>query len=240
METDRPDSSVPTLKIPGTACEEGGSGYGTTGPTATTGATLNFPDDIDIHNVPSEFKKEGKDWFAIFNPKVKRALDVNLVHTLMHERSVYACWLLEWKTEYSFVPIVSCAASNSRQMENIWLQAVTTQRRYMTRRQVRKSGGYSSLLFLFFIFFCTFSSLLWFYFRELTRTFFLSFIRQCFGSWLYKIRWLVYTKRLFQSWWQVLGYWRGRQADKSTFSSLDWKWYRNYCIRSLLLLKHRN
>jgi len=35
-------------------------------------------------------KKEGSDWFAIFNPKVKRQLDVNLVHNLMHE-SVVCC-----------------------------------------------------------------------------------------------------------------------------------------------------
>lgn len=45
-----------------------------------------FPDDLDPHNVPPELKKEGSDWFAIFNPKVKRVLDVSLVHTLMHER----------------------------------------------------------------------------------------------------------------------------------------------------------
>lgn len=45
-----------------------------------------FPDDLDPHNVPAELKKEGSDWFAIFNPKVKRVLDVSLVHTLMHER----------------------------------------------------------------------------------------------------------------------------------------------------------
>ena len=38
--------------------------------------------------MPPELKKEGSDWFAIFNPKVKRVLDVSLVHTLMHERYV--------------------------------------------------------------------------------------------------------------------------------------------------------
>lgn len=48
----------------------------------------SFPDDLDPHNVPPELKKEGSDWFAIFNPKVKRVLDVSLVHTLMHERYV--------------------------------------------------------------------------------------------------------------------------------------------------------
>lgn len=46
--------------------------------------------DLDPDEVPKELKKEGSDWLAIFNPKVKRALDVNLVHTLMHE-SVVCC-----------------------------------------------------------------------------------------------------------------------------------------------------
>ena len=35
-------------------------------------------------------KKEGSDWFAVFNPNVPRTLDVNLVHTLEHN-SVVCC-----------------------------------------------------------------------------------------------------------------------------------------------------
>ena len=46
----------------------------------------SFLDELDPLSVPPELKKEGSDWFAIFNPKIKRALDVNLVHTLHHER----------------------------------------------------------------------------------------------------------------------------------------------------------
>jgi glucose repression regulatory protein TUP1 len=56
--------------------------------TTTPGATSSFPEEFNVHNILPEFKKEGNDWFAIFNPKVKRVLDVNLVHTLMHERCV--------------------------------------------------------------------------------------------------------------------------------------------------------
>ncbi|KDQ58592.1 hypothetical protein JAAARDRAFT_34415 [Jaapia argillacea MUCL 33604] len=41
-------------------------------------------------NIPPELKKEGSDWFAVFNPKVKRVLDVELIHTLTHE-SVVCC-----------------------------------------------------------------------------------------------------------------------------------------------------
>jgi len=60
---------------------------------------------MDPHTVPAELKKEGSDWFAVFNPNLdsptspkdgkepsqgKRSLDVGLVHTLMHE-SVVCC-----------------------------------------------------------------------------------------------------------------------------------------------------
>jgi glucose repression regulatory protein TUP1 len=47
-----------------------------------------FPGDLDPYSVPAELKKEGSDWFVLFNPKVKRELDVSLIHTLMHERYV--------------------------------------------------------------------------------------------------------------------------------------------------------
>jgi general transcriptional corepressor TUP1 len=50
-----------------------------------------LPEEFNAHTkIPAEFKKEGNDWSVIFNPKVKRVLDVTLVHTLMHERFVYA------------------------------------------------------------------------------------------------------------------------------------------------------
>lgn len=49
----------------------------------------NF-NDVDIASIPRELKKEGSDWFAVFNPNVPRTLDVNLVHTLEHN-SVVCC-----------------------------------------------------------------------------------------------------------------------------------------------------
>jgi len=42
--------------------------------------------DLDISSVPPKHKKEGTGWFAIFNPRATRQLEVSLVHTLMHER----------------------------------------------------------------------------------------------------------------------------------------------------------
>ena len=54
-------------------------------------------DDLDIHSVAPELKMEGSDWFAIFNPKVKRVLDVSLVHTLMHERCIFSFVFFPWR-----------------------------------------------------------------------------------------------------------------------------------------------
>ncbi|KAL5495939.1 TUP1_1 [Sanghuangporus weigelae] len=48
--------------------------------------------DINPETLPPDLKKEGPDWFAIFNPKVRRVLDVNLTNTLNHES--YALYLL--------------------------------------------------------------------------------------------------------------------------------------------------
>ena len=40
--------------------------------------------------LPHHQKREGEDWFAVFNPRVQRVLDVELVHNLQHE-SVVCC-----------------------------------------------------------------------------------------------------------------------------------------------------
>ncbi|KAH9066218.1 chromatin associated protein [Lactarius vividus] len=50
----------------------------------------SFLAEPDPLTVPPEFKKGGSDWFAVFNPKIERTLDVNLVHTLRH-KSVVCC-----------------------------------------------------------------------------------------------------------------------------------------------------
>lgn len=43
------------------------------------------PDDL-----PTTQKREGQDWYAVFNPEVQRVLDVELLHDLVHE-SVVCC-----------------------------------------------------------------------------------------------------------------------------------------------------
>lgn len=46
--------------------------------------------DLDIDQLPDHFKKEGTDWFAVFNPRTRRVLDVDLIHNLPHQ-SVVCC-----------------------------------------------------------------------------------------------------------------------------------------------------
>lgn len=64
---------------------------------------------LDPQNVPPDMKKEGPDWFAVFHAtatgkdgkgKLKRGLDVTLVHTLMHERCVLFRALLQGEQRY--------------------------------------------------------------------------------------------------------------------------------------------
>ncbi|KAH9823379.1 WD40-repeat-containing domain protein [Melampsora americana] len=63
---------------------------GTPGPPPTPGGNANVLLDLDPDTLPSSMKKEGGDWMTMFNPKVKRVLDVGLVHTLVHD-SVVCC-----------------------------------------------------------------------------------------------------------------------------------------------------
>lgn len=46
--------------------------------------------ELEIDQLPDNFKKERQDWFAVFNPRVRRLLDVDLIHNLSHQ-SVVCC-----------------------------------------------------------------------------------------------------------------------------------------------------
>lgn len=65
-------------------------------PTPPPQQTTRIPDvgnqlaDLSPEMLPPHQKREGDDWFVIFNPRVQRVLDVELVHTLQHE-SVVCC-----------------------------------------------------------------------------------------------------------------------------------------------------
>ncbi|KAJ7355665.1 chromatin associated protein [Mycena albidolilacea] len=45
-------------------------------------------DTPDPSVVPPQFKKEGSDWFVLYNPAIPRTLEVSLVHTFPHETVV--------------------------------------------------------------------------------------------------------------------------------------------------------
>jgi len=46
--------------------------------------------DLNVDQLPPQLKREGEDWYAVFNPRVPRTLDVELVHNLSHN-SVVCC-----------------------------------------------------------------------------------------------------------------------------------------------------
>ncbi|KAF2750426.1 transcriptional repressor rco-1 [Sporormia fimetaria CBS 119925] len=46
--------------------------------------------ELDLNQLPENLKKEGDDWFAVWNPNGRRQLDVELIHTLAHQ-SVVCC-----------------------------------------------------------------------------------------------------------------------------------------------------
>lgn len=63
----------------------------TTTTTSSTGGTSLGKEitpklePFDPESVTRDLKKEGSDWITMFNPNVKRVLDVGLVHTLVHD-----------------------------------------------------------------------------------------------------------------------------------------------------------
>ncbi len=48
----------------------------------------DFLNNLELSTIHPDWKKEGSDWFVIYNPKVKRTLDVSLIHTFIHETCV--------------------------------------------------------------------------------------------------------------------------------------------------------
>jgi general transcriptional corepressor TUP1 len=101
----------------------------------------SFPDDLDPHTVSPEFKKEGSDWFAVFNPKCKKGLDVNLTHTLMHERCVEGLFILRLFHSQLF-DSVSYAACAFRRMANTLQQVAIVQPKFMIQKLVQRHSAF--------------------------------------------------------------------------------------------------
>ncbi|GAA6015402.1 hypothetical protein JCM10207_008974 [Rhodosporidiobolus poonsookiae] len=79
-------SNAPSPAPPAAAAKDEGAKPGTPLPALGTVEPVNFDPDT----APKDLKKEGSDWMTMFNPNVKRVLDVGLVHTLVHD-SVVCC-----------------------------------------------------------------------------------------------------------------------------------------------------
>ncbi|KAL9026631.1 MAG: hypothetical protein Q9196_004725, partial [Gyalolechia fulgens] len=60
---------------------------------------INNLADLELESLRPEQKREGNDWFAIFNPRIPRVLDVDLVHTLSHD-SVVCCVRFSYDGRY--------------------------------------------------------------------------------------------------------------------------------------------
>ncbi|KAG6834292.1 hypothetical protein H0H93_010644, partial [Arthromyces matolae] len=124
-------------------------------PPSYSGLPPTFPpDDLDIQKVSPEFKKEGNDWFAVFNPGVKRQLgDVSLVYTLMHPRYIFICPNSangSFKHSLTYITPASYVASSSQRMGNTWLQVAIVQRKSTIRKLEQKSGMYY-VIFMFYL-----------------------------------------------------------------------------------------
>ncbi|KAL1689826.1 WD40-repeat-containing domain protein [Schizophyllum commune] len=79
-------SAPPPAALPPPAGMEAGPNAAAPPPPVSSGPS--FLDDLDPATLPPELKKDGSDWWAVFNPNTKRVLDVSLKHSLIHETVV--------------------------------------------------------------------------------------------------------------------------------------------------------
>ena len=101
-----------------------------------------FPDDLNPATLPPELKKEGNDWFVAFNPKVKRTLDVSLVHTLMH--ATYVASTLSESCTLMRHNIASSAVFSSQPTASFSPQGAIGPPRFMMSRQGKKLGRFTA------------------------------------------------------------------------------------------------
>lgn len=112
-----------------------------TSPGPGTPGSAN-PIDMDPSRVPATLKNEGSDWAAIFNPKVKRELNVELVHSLTHDR----CALTPPRSErFVFLTqsTASCAACASRRTASCWRRAAIATSIFTTRQRAPRSSAFA-------------------------------------------------------------------------------------------------
>ena len=61
-------------------------------------------------DVSSEYMTQGPSWYALFNPGLKRSLDVSLVHTVAHDRCVPFTSSTIWIIDILFRHIIQDSA----------------------------------------------------------------------------------------------------------------------------------
>jgi len=62
------------------------SGWCTYTPDLPSVDVVPVVEDFTLQPVPSGYRKEGDDWVVLYNPKVKKTLDINPAHTFVHAR----------------------------------------------------------------------------------------------------------------------------------------------------------
>jgi glucose repression regulatory protein TUP1 len=67
-----------------------------------------MPIDLDPATVPPEFLKEGHDWLAVFNPDVRRVMDINLSCKFTHDKSVNVAYILRILLRRLHFRVVCC------------------------------------------------------------------------------------------------------------------------------------
>ena len=55
--------------------------------------------DLNPDEMRPDQKREGQDWYAVFNPNIRRVLDIDLVNTLVHD-SVVCCVRFSYDGKY--------------------------------------------------------------------------------------------------------------------------------------------
>ena len=76
-----------------------------------------FLSEIDPSTFPLEFNKESTDWFAVFNPRTDRVLDIDLVQTLGNYPSV-SLIRQNYSTNIPFYCLVLLVVSDFQPMAN--------------------------------------------------------------------------------------------------------------------------
>lgn len=88
--SDIPSRGPPSSAFPMPALPPGPSTSSSSAKLGPSDPPPSAADEFTFTNVPPEYRREGSDWFAAFNPKIKKQLDINLVHTF-HHSSVVCC-----------------------------------------------------------------------------------------------------------------------------------------------------